>query len=260
MSGPVPTRPVLSPVDILVLGPVALRVDGRIVVPSARSIRSLLGVLAVAGRHGLPDAALAERLWGDPDNEASLRVLVHRARTWLRQAAGSAVAVARTSSGYAMRLESGACDLDRFNGIVMAAADLRGADRAAALSSALALWRGPALDDVPAAEHYRTDLEAARVRVVVDCAEAWLAVGHADRAAALLVPVVARYPLDEPAHCVWIESLAASGRQSDALAAYESLRARLREELGIDPSRQVSRALVRVLRQEVPAGDGAGAD
>ncbi|HEV2779960.1 MAG TPA: tetratricopeptide repeat protein [Actinophytocola sp.] len=249
-----------SPVDVLVLGPVAVRIDGRLVVPSARSIRTLLGMLAVAGQRGMSDAALAERLWRDPDNETGLRVLVHRARAWLRDAAGPAVTVVRTPAGYALRFDAGGCDLDRFNEIVAGAATLPDADRAGALDSALALWRGPALDGVPAAEAERNELEQARLRVAVDCAKAWVAAGEPARAVSLLGPLVDRHPLDEPAHGVWIEALAASGRQADALAAYESLRVRLREELGIDPSRQVSRALLRVLRQEVPAAAGGAAD
>ncbi|HEU5471110.1 MAG TPA: BTAD domain-containing putative transcriptional regulator [Actinophytocola sp.] len=245
----------MPPVDVLVLGPVALRVDGRLVSPSARSIRTLLGVLAVAGRRGISDAALAGRLWPEPGSEAGLRVLVHRARAWLRDAAGPAVTVARTPSGYVLRFESGRCDLDRFNEIVAGADPPRGADRATTLDSALALWRGPALDDVPDAEADRTELERARLRVVVDCAECWLSAGRPERAVSLLGPMVARHPLDEPAHGAWIEALATAGRQADALAAFESLRVRLREELGVDPSRQVSRALLRVLRQELPVAE-----
>lgn len=242
---------------MLVLGPVALSVSGRLVVPSARTVRALLAELALAGPGGAGDAGLASRLWGDAGGDAGLRVLVHRTRAWLRDTAGSAVAVFRTPSGYALRLDSGEVDVDRFNRMVAEAAPLLAADRAAALDSALALWRGPALDNVPvpvSGDDRRTALEQTRVRVAVDCAQAWLVAGQAARAAALLGPIVDRHPLDEHAHSVWIESLAASGRQADALAGYESLRVRLREELGIDPSQQVSRSLIRVLRQEVPTG------
>ena len=53
----------------------------------------------------------------------------------------------------------------------------------------------------------------------------------------------------------WIEALAATGRQADALDTYERLRLRLRDEMGADPGRALSQALTRVLRQEVTSGE-----
>ncbi|HEY0451961.1 AfsR/SARP family transcriptional regulator [Actinophytocola sp.] len=245
----------MSRVDVLVLGPVAVRVDGRPVSPSAKNVRALLGLLAVAGGRGVSDSGLAEGLWGDPANDVGLRVLVHRTRGWLREAAGDAVALRRTSSGYVLAVESGTCDVEVFRETVAGAFEHHGAERAVVLESALALWRGRPLDDVrvPAVETtHRPALEQARIAVVADCAEAWLAAGHGERAVSMLEPVVERHPFDEAAHSVWIEALAACGRQADALAAYGGLRLRLRQELGIDPTKRVTRALTRALNQQPP--------
>jgi tetratricopeptide (TPR) repeat protein len=59
-----------------------------------------------------------------------------------------------------------------------------------------------------------------------------------------------RHELDEPLHAELILTLAASGRQAQALAAYESIRAALADQLGIDPGERLREAHLAVLRRQ----------
>ncbi len=175
-------------------------------------------------------------------------------RQWLRAATNDGVSVKRTTTGYALGLRDGQVDADCFLRLADAAEPLEGAAKAEALRAALALWRGPALADIPdgsANQAAVVRLELRRVTAVVDYARALLACGQPEQAVQVLSPFVEAYPLDERVIGAWIEALAATGRQADALDAYERLRLRLRDEMGADPGRALSQALTRVLRQEV---------
>ncbi|WP_269769150.1 ATP-binding protein [Nocardiopsis gilva] len=63
--------------------------------------------------------------------------------------------------------------------------------------------------------------------------------------------LVAREPLREQPVELLIRALAGSGRQADALAAYERLRRGLADELGIDPSEHMRELHLRLLRGEL---------
>jgi hypothetical protein len=85
-----------------------------------------------------------------------------------------------------------------------------------------------------------------------------LAGGAPERALPYLSPLVRDRPLDEQLLTVWIEVLASCGRQAEALEAFEEARARLLDQLGVDPGPELRDAHLRVLRQETgPAGGAA---
>ncbi|MBS2963188.1 tetratricopeptide repeat protein [Actinocrinis puniceicyclus] len=240
---------------VLVLGPVGLGRPFR--APSSNILRAVLAALALAGPGGLSAGELFETVWGSRDArsmDSTLTVNIHRLRQWLRTAAYGKVSVTRTTTGYALHLADGEVDADRFLRQVEAAETLETAAKAGALGEALSLWRGPALADVPdgsADQAAVMRLELRRVTAVVEYARALLGIGQAEQAVHALSPLVETYPLDERVIGAWIESLAATGRQADALDAYERLRLRLRDEIGADPGRALSQALTRVLRQEI---------
>ena len=250
-----------APIDVLVLGPVGVGHPFR--TPSSSILRAVLAALALAGPGGLSAGELFETVWGARDarsRDSTLTVNIHRLRQWLRASAHGQISVTRTTTGYALELSGGAVDADRFLHLVEAAESREPAAKAEVLAGALALWRGPALADVPdgsADQAAVMRLELRRVTAVVDYARALLNSGQPEQAVHALSPLVETYPLDERVIGAWIEALAATGRQADALDAYERLRLRLRDEMGADPGRALSQALTRVLRQEVtqPSAD-----
>lgn len=246
--------------NVLVLGPVGVgpvAPPESLLTPTSNILRAVLAALALAGTAGLSAGELFETVWGSRDArsmDSTLTVSIHRLRRWLRSATRGQVSVTRTTSGYALGVPDGEVDAFRFLRLVDAAEPLAGTAKAEALGEALALWRGPALADIPdgsADQDTVMRLELRRVTATVDYARALLTIDQGEQAVQVLSSLVMDHALDERVIGAWIEALAATGRQADALDAYERLRLRLRDEMGADPGRALSQALTRVLRQEV---------
>jgi DNA-binding SARP family transcriptional activator len=150
-----------------------------------------------------------------------------------------------------------AVDAVRFEALALAGREQLGRDpgRARALlGEALALWRGPALADAGGAGFAApavARLDGLRLQALEDRVEADLAAGATDRLVAELEELVAAHPLSERLGGRLLRALALQGRQADALGAYERLRARLADELGIDPSPELQAVHVAVLRGEL---------
>ena len=128
------------------------------------------------------------------------------------------------------------------------------------LTEALAWWRGRALADVPDcpfAQATRASLEGERQRAELALLAAMVDQGQAGDALPDLERAVAERPLDEALAAVLVRGLAAVGRQADALAAYEATRARLVEDLGLDPGPVLREAQAAVLEQRGPQPERA---
>ncbi len=215
-----------------------------------RKVRALLRVLAVRRPDLVSHDALADALWPDrlpADPATNLGVLVNRAR----RALGDPGVIVTGSGGYAL----GACavDVDEFLAAVnRARADEPGA-AAAACAEALALWGEPLPEDADAAwaRPARDRLRRARTEVCLSAARAATALGDPRAAAAHAADAVADDPLAEAAVLVLAEALAAAGDPAGALTALATLRERLADELGVDPSPEVERLHLALLRGEV---------
>lgn len=246
----------MDPVRYRILGTTqALRPDGTPVVLGGARLRALLTVLALRPGRTVPAAVLVDEVWdGDPPADApgALQALVGR----LRRALGPQ-AVDSGDGGY--RLAAGADDIDlhRFERLagegVRALADGDSTKAAEALDDALALWRGPALADLPdrAAESARWETRRLDVRRARFAAA--LALGHAEQSLPELTALCDLHPLDEPLHVLRLRALRDAGRPAEALAAYESVRELLADRLGSDPGPEL-----RALHEELlrPADDG----
>ncbi|MFD5327639.1 BTAD domain-containing putative transcriptional regulator [Streptomyces sp. NPDC127092] len=224
--------------------------EGTVTVGGPR-VRALLTVLALRAGRAVPVGVLVDEVWGgEPpaDAVAALQALVGR----LRRALGHE-RVLSTEGGY--RLAAAPDDVDAHRFARLAAEGVRELDagrpkRAAELlDEALALWKGPALADLPdgAAEAARWEarrLDARRARLA-----AALALGEAAAVLPELDALCAGHPLDEPLQALRIRALRDTGRPSEALAAYEAVRRELAERLGADPSPEL-----RALHAELLAG------
>ncbi|WP_189931950.1 ATP-binding protein [Streptomyces aurantiogriseus] len=221
-------------------------------------LRTLLTALAL--RPGRPTApeTLIDEVWSDTppqDAPAALQALIGR----LRRTVGKDT-VTSAPGGYQLAATEDDVDLFVFERLVrQATAALENGDPIAAsraVDEALALWRGPALADLPdrtaAARPEALRLEAARTR-----AEADLLLGRAREAVPRLTELTAAHPYDEPLHALHIRALRDTGRDADALAAYETARRTLADGLGTDPGPELRALHTELLNRPEPAREPA---
>ena len=232
-------------VRVAILGPLEVHDDnGAVIAVAGARLRGLIARLALAGGQPVSTGALAEAVWDyDPpaDVANALQTLVSRARRVL----GGATAVEQSAAGYRLAVTPDDVDALRFERLVAQGA----------ASEALALWRGPALADAgDFAAPFARRLEELRLEATVTFLTGETDAGRAAARAGELEALVAGHPLHEQLTGLLMRALAAAGRQADALAAYEALRTRLADELGIDPGPQLQAVHLAVLRGEVATG------
>ncbi|MEY9856178.1 hypothetical protein ABH935_001782 [Catenulispora sp. GAS73] len=134
---------------------------------------------------------------------------------------------------------------------------------AATLVQALREWTGPALADLtgfPQLATAATALETARLEAVELLADCRLAVGRAEESIADLAAGVAAHPLREPLTARLMTALAAAGRRSEALTAYQDIRRLLADELGVYPSPELADVHTGLLRQDDAHADGRASE
>jgi DNA-binding SARP family transcriptional activator len=215
--------------------------------------RAVLAFLLLHANEVVAVDRLVDQLWGEkaPRN-ATAALHTHVSR--LRKELGPDI-VARRDWGYVLRAEPGELDLERFERLVSEAENLPAPERAEKLREALALWRGPALEDLafePALAGDIARLDALHLTVIENRIDADLeAGGHAGLVGELEM-LIAHHPLRERLRGQLILALYRSGRQAEALEAYRETRRVLAEELGLDPSLELQE-LERAILQHDPA-------
>ena len=119
-------------------------------------------------------------------------------------------------------------------------------------AAALALCQGPCADGLAAVRGHPafTAVDQECLAVAREAADAALAAGLAGQVLPALRQAAGRHPLAEPVHARLMLALAAAGSQAEALAVYETVRARLADDLGLDPGAELRDAHSRVLRQQ----------
>src|SRR6266704_2954258 len=242
--------------EIGLLGPLVVTRDDRPLGLGGAQPRLLLALLAldpgrVVGVDRLVDGIWGANLPGEPAN--ALQVVVSRLR---RALAPDQVVVSRPP-GYLLAIDPERVDAVRFERLAAAgrAAIAAGdAERASGLlQAALDLWRGDALADfpgVPTARAAATRLEELRLAALEDRIEVDLGLGRQARVIGELQALVEREPLRERLHAQLMRALYATGRQADALGAYQRARAVLAERAGLDPGPELRRLEAHLLAQD----------
>ncbi|WP_338778030.1 BTAD domain-containing putative transcriptional regulator [Streptomyces sp. DG1A-41] len=257
----------MDPVRYRILGTTqALRTDGTVVPVGGARLRALLTVLALRAGRTVPVGLLVDEVWGgDPPADApgALQALIGR----LRRALG-ADAVASAEGGYRLTAAPDDVDLHRFERLagegLRALADGDPAKAAVVLDDALAVWRGPALADLPdrAAEAARRDTR--RLDVLRARHSAALALGQAEQSLPELTALCDSHPLDEPLQTLRLRALRDAGRTAEALDAYEDVRRLLADRLGADPGPELRSLHAELLKPgddspvSAPAADASG--
>ncbi|MFL5962304.1 MAG: BTAD domain-containing putative transcriptional regulator [Gaiellaceae bacterium] len=228
--------------EFRILGRLDVLDQGRVIEVGSGKQRALLAVLLIHPNQLLQIDQLSEELWGvDPPDSAvkTIQVLVSR----LRKALGEPGRIETGGSGYRLRVEPGELDADRAQSLL---------DEGRA-REALDLWRGDSLEEFryeafAANEAARLDeLRQAATEARID---ADLELGRHSELVAELEALVAVHPLRERLWAQRMTALYRSGRQADALAAYEELRRSLDQELGLTPGPALQKLQQSILRQD----------
>ncbi len=227
--------------DFRILGPLEVSDDGRLLDLGGAKHRTLLAVLLLHANEVVSADRLIDALWEDepPDTAAkALQVYVSK----LRKALGKE-RVQTQAPGYRVNVEDGELDLQRVRALIAAGE----------LPEAISLWRGPALSDFTYQRFAQAEiarLEELRLTCIEERLQADLARGrHADLAGELEA-LVREHPLRERLRGQLMVALYRSGRQAEALEAYQDARNALTEELGIEPGRDLRRLEQEILRQD----------
>jgi len=246
---------VLGAVQVLGPGGVEIPAGG----PRARALLVLL--LLDAGRI-VPAERLIDGLYGDSPPAGAANALQSQVSR-LRQAVGEYAPIEFHPAGYRLAVAPEEVDATRFTRLAadgqraLGAGDLAGA--AAALREALDLWRGPALADAPHAAGRAARLEELRLAAVEDRVEAELGLGATPaQLVAELRDLVSAHPLRERPRALLMRALYAAGRPAEALSAYEAARQRFADELGTDPSPEMTALHVAILRRDLATGGAEG--
>src|SRR5918994_3756390 len=237
--------------EVRLLGPLEVDVDGRILDVRRQKQRALLALLALRAGEVVPTDRLVDELWGDEPPKAAVGSLQNFVSE-LRKMLGAEVLVTR-APGYLLDIPRHAVDVHRFERIVREAGSEAPEQRAAGLREALGLWRGPDLADVQLEDAMVAEaarLEESRVAAWEDRLEAELELGRQSQVIGELESLVAKHPLRERPVGLLMLALYRGGRQADALDAYRRARERLVEELGIDPSHELQRLEQAILRHD----------
>ena len=242
-------------VEFRLLGPVEVRLDGRTLSLGGPKPRALLVILLLEANKPVSRDRLIDGLWGErapPTAQRSLDTYISRLRSLL-----GPDRIVRRPPGYLVRVEDGELDLDRFDALLeqARAAILSGDSVSAAevLNAALALWRGPALADLlhePFAQLEAARLEERRLLALEECIAARLALGQTRELVPELEVLVREQPFRERPLGQLMLALYRSGRQAEALAAYQAGRRRLAEELGLEPAPELRELQRKILEQD----------
>jgi predicted ATPase/DNA-binding SARP family transcriptional activator len=249
-------------IEFGVLGPLEARHGSALLEISRPKQRLLLTLLLVQANEVVSVDALIDGLWSATPPGSAMG-LVHTYVSQLRKAleppaarAGPSQPLRRADGGYRLVVEAEHFDAARFEVLLEAGrralAEQRPRVALGMLDVAAALWRGPAFGEfgnepavLPAAER----LGELRRLALEYRADAAIALG---RHAELIGELEARLRDDPLRERTWAQlmlCLYRSGRQADALGAYQRLRHRLGDELGLEPSAALRKLETDILQQ-----------
>ncbi len=245
-------------VEYRLLGPLEVRRDGEPIEVGRYKLRALLALLLIHADQVVSTDRLIDEIWGDAggDRQNSLWVSISGLRSALdpdrKKRTDGSILLTR-SPGYLLATGDADVDVRRFEQLAAEGRALLDPDPAAAslvLQEALSIWRGHALEEFtyePWAAAEIARLEELRLAAVEDRVLADLRAGRARELVGELESLVRQHPLRERLTGHLMLALHRSGRQAEALRAFGALRGRLGEELGIEPSAELTRLEERIV-------------
>ncbi|MCI0632580.1 MAG: protein kinase [Actinobacteria bacterium] len=236
-----------------ILGHIEVDDDGGPIGLGGPKQRTVLAHLLLRANQVVPTDVLIDEVWGE-EPPGNPRNTLQTYISHLRKAIGRERIDGR-SGGYVLHAEPDEVDASRFEALMREAraAPDDPASVSATLGEALAMWRGPPLADL--ADEPSLAGEIARLEDLrLTATERWLAAqidaGHHTTVVGELEVLTQRHPMHERLWASLMLALYRTGRQADALAAYQKARQVLADQLGIDPSPELQELYRQILRQD----------
>ncbi|KAA2265668.1 tetratricopeptide repeat protein [Solihabitans fulvus] len=253
--------------EFRILGPIEVwGPAGQARLPGARQAALLAALLLQANRVVSVDE-LIEAAWGDRPpsaGAAALQTAVFRLRGTLAGVQADADGRLSFTSGYRLRVEPGELDLDVFRDRLRDArasvAAGRLAEAAADFLAAAELWRGTPLTGLSGGyfEPRVAGLTEDHLAAVEDRMDLELNTGGHARVVADLRGLTSAHPIRERLRVQLMLALYRSGRQAEALRAFQDARAALLAEVGVGPGPELIELHQAILRGD-PVLTGAPA-
>src|SRR6266508_3988180 len=245
--------------DFRILGPLEVCDNERVLPLGGAKQRALLAILILHANEVVSVERLLDDIWGERQPASGAKAL-HVYVSQLRKVIGDDRLLTR-APGYMLRLDPDELDVKRFHQLREQADTADPEEAGALLRDATSLWRGAPLADVAYESFAQSEiarLEELRTAALEQRIEVDLTLGRHAELIGELEALTREHPHRERLQAQLLVALYRSGRQAEALTAYQDARRRLVEELGIEPGRQLRDLHQAILRQD-PALDGAAA-
>ncbi|MFJ4006544.1 BTAD domain-containing putative transcriptional regulator [Streptomyces sp. NPDC090023] len=243
-------------VAVNTLGDLTVLAAQRDTTPTAPKQRQVLALLAAhANRLTLIEDFYRE-LWGAQPPRTAAATL-HTYIGQLRRAVSEALGVAphvvseqvliTQPGGYILRVDPERHDFAQYQRLLEKADEARRTQQAEEAvvhyRAALGLWRGPALTDIgcgPVLRVWADGANESRLNSTEKLIALELQLGNPLEVLSALRELAARHPLHENLHEQLMIAFFQAGRRNEALETYHSLRKRIANELGLEPSARLT--------------------
>ncbi len=229
--------------EFRILGPLEVVDDGRVLRLGSGKQLGLVAVLLLHANEVVSVDRIVDDLWGAEPPPTAAKIVRNYA-SLLRKQLGDRLVT--QSPGYMLRVEPGELDRDVLE---RAVAD----GDSAALTEALALWRGGPLSQFTYdgfAQDEIVRLEELHLVAVERRIDADLEAGGGAQLVGELEGLVQKHPRRERLYERLMLALYRSGRQADALDVYRTAHRTLSDELGIEPGAELRELERRILNQD----------
>ncbi len=243
-----------SQVRFNILGPLEGWTAGDRLKLGGQIYERVLATLLLEPGNIVPVVRLVEAVWDEEPPVTASHQVRKAVADLRRRIPGGGKLIVTDGPGYRVQVAEDQLDLLEFTGHIQQARHAAASDlpqeAADQLRAALALWRGPVMSGAGGSvvEAAGAVLEERRLGAAEQLFELRLALGEAGELIGDLRTLIAQHPLRESLRGHLILAMYRSGRQAEALAEYAKVRELLVEELGIDPSAQLTKLYEDILR------------
>jgi predicted ATPase/DNA-binding SARP family transcriptional activator len=221
--------------------------------------RALLALLALSRGNPISSDRLIDQLWGDEQTAKATNALQAQIVA-LRRTLGAS-AVVTSAAGYALDISADDVDTAQFEALVAEGCRLSVAGElgpaSVVLADALQLRRGEPLAEFAYAgfaDGQRGHLNELTLVASESRVEADLGLGRHNELVGELEALCREHPLRERLWELLMLALYRAGRQAEALSAYQEIRDRLVDDLGIDPGAGLREMQTRIIVQDPTLG------